>query len=46
MTLLNLPEQIEQFGPLQDYWDGSQDVPTVDQADTGKYASDADMYVR
>ncbi len=25
VTLLNLPEQIARFGPLQDYWDGSQE---------------------
>jgi hypothetical protein len=25
VTLLNLPEQIEKFGPLRDYWDGSRE---------------------
>ncbi len=25
VTLLNLPEQIEQFGPLRDYWEGTRE---------------------
>ncbi len=25
VTLLNLPEKIERFGPLQDYWNGSKE---------------------